>query len=199
MVVDEVLSFGLVGDIVELIEACDFPEKTLLLIECQPDRVIDEADRVARRDLLRFERLYPIENVRAEIKRATSGRVFSENFELRWERLDQGFQAVYLGERREIPGLEPDKEQILQHLTKKDEASRYYLFGTKLDTGKMHDPDLRGASGYFAEVRVPRLLRYPIETEKQRVQLHVREYVDTETGEVQLFRFQNLREAEEKA
>ncbi len=43
---------------------------------------------------------------------------------------------------------------------------------------------------YYAEVRIPRLLRYPELTEKpRRVQLAVREYTDEKTGRVQLFRF----------
>lgn len=202
MVVDEMLSSGPVGDIVELIEACNFPENAFLLLERLPDEVIDEADRKARRNLLRFDHLYPLnDEVKAEIKRASSGRVFQENFELRWERLDQGNQAVYLGEERKIPGLEPDTE-VLQGVTRKNKTTPYYLFGTKLDARRQQELGLEEDSGFFAEVRIPRLLRYPIKTDARRVQLHVNEYVDEKTGEVQLFRFQKLepaKEVEEKA
>ncbi len=78
-------------------------------------------------------------------------------------------------------------------------ATPYYLFGTKLDARRRQELGLEEDRGYFAEVRVPRLLRYPVKTNALRVQLHVSEYVDEKTGQVQLFRFQDLREAEEKA
>ena len=207
MVVDEMLSSGLVGDIADLIEACHFPEDAFLLIERQPDEVIKEKDKLARWNLLRFTHLYSRQDeskaihdeIRAEIKRSTSGRIFQENFELRWERLDHRYQVVYLGEERKILGLEPNKE-VLKNVTRKSEARRYYLFGTKLDARKLQDLGLKEGSGYFAEVRVPRLLHYPIETDAMRVQLHVCEYVDDKTGQVQLFRFQKpAKEVEGKA
>lgn len=198
MVVDEMLSSGPVENIVELIESRHFPEDTFLLLERQPDEVVDETDKKARQNLLRFTHLYPLEDVIPDIQRATSGRVFQEGFELRWEKLDQGYQAVYVGEERKIPVLKQDNE-ALKGVTRKSEANRYYLFGTKLDTRRLQELGLEEDCRYFAEVRVPRLLRYPIETDALRVQLLVREYVDDATGQVQLFRFQGLREAEEKA
>jgi hypothetical protein len=196
MVIDEILSAGTVKNIAELIEACNFPQDTLLLIERQPDQVISEKDKQKRRNLLRFAYLHQVGKV--EIQHATSGRVFQRDFELRWEKSDQGYQVVYLGVERRIAGLEPDKV-VLQEVTRSSEPRHYYLFGTKLDTEKLQGPDLKGASGYFAEVRIPRLLQYPVSENAGRVKLSVREYTDDGTGQVQLFRFQGLKEVKEQA
>jgi hypothetical protein len=46
----------------------------------------------------------------------------------------------------------------------------------------------------YAEVRIPRLLRYPVKA--QRLQLTVSEYVEKSTGRVKLLRFEGLKSVE---
>ena len=189
MVTDEILAAGLVGDIGELIEGWEFPDDTHLLLEQQPMTATLKVEE--RQDLLLFTK-FDASGEKSKIKQATSGRIFHEDFELRWEKSEQGYQAVYLGVKRVVPGLTLDQE-TLRSLTKHSK-SKYYLFGTVLDTQKVRIPNLQKDGAYFAEVRIPRPLHYPIKS-NGRVRLQVCEYTDDQTGQVQLFRFQGLEAA----
>lgn len=217
------LSAGTVGDIAALIEACDFPDGAYFLAEQLPREVIPASQR---QELLQFARVSdlkkrnePAGSGDAKIDPAlyTSGRIFCQEFELRWNYNQRAgeTQVVYLGEQeRALPGLKPAKNldslrEELRALEKKSKSGHYYLFGTTLDTsgkgeriqqmglanGQEEDKERR----YYAEVRIPRLLRYPRldeESGKRRVQLVVCEYVDEKTGSTRLFRFQKLEVAE---
>jgi hypothetical protein len=210
---------GTIKDLAALIEACDLPESAYFLAEQSPQRVITQEQR---QDLLQFARVSdlkrrnaPAASGKANIDPAlyTSGRIFCENFELRWSKNQRTgeTQVVYLGEEeRTLPGLEPAREldrlrREIKGLAKKPGSRSYYLFGTTLETsldgerltqmGLTQEDERR----YYAEVRIPRLLRYPSvehSPKERRVQLVVCEYVEKETGSVKLFRFQKLEAAE---
>jgi hypothetical protein len=183
---EEILCSGPVTDIAAFIKACAFPDNPYVLVERFPPRIIPNEER---RQLLRFGHLSsgidPADSI--------SGRVFAQHFELRWQEEDGEYHVVYLGEKRHIPQLEKD-EETLAKLKKREEPKRYYLFGEYLDGSKLRNMGLQEEAGtsYYAEVRIPRLLHYPIEGQARRVRLEVCEYVEEETGAVQLFRFQGL-------
>ena len=126
---------------------------------------------------------------------------------MRWERVFGKTQVVFLGTKavyqdtlRDVPELKQD-EAALQYL---DSHPRYYyLFGQLLDADDRERMGIQTLEGeeYYAEVRIPRLLRYPdlkpeSSQKAQRVQLAVKEYADKSTGQVKLFRFSGLRPAE---
>jgi hypothetical protein len=195
-VTDDILCTGKVPDINALIAQCAFlPADAYVLLEELPQRV--SGDREDRQDLLRFAR-YGANIEKNKIGAATSGRIFNQKFELRWERNAGTTSVVYLGEPREVAGLTKD-DTTLPELDKVDEAKRYYLFGEYLDEGKLGRMgiEMRPGETYYAEVRIPRLLRYPITEQSRRVQLTVCEYREKATGQVKLFRFQGLEPAKE--
>jgi len=77
------------------------------------------------------------------------------------------------------------------------------MYGLLLDAGDRERMGIQAVEGeeYYAEVRIPRLLRYPdlkpnSSQKAQRVQLAVEEYTDKSTGQVKLFRFSGLRPQE---
>ena len=198
---EEILYTGSVDDIAALVAAFKFPSQTYLLLENMPLHVVKE-----RQNLLRLISLERIENL-SELKNFTSGRIFGRDFELRWERASGKTQVVFLGAKKpyqdmlhSIPELTPNTG-ALQNLAAR--PRHYYLFGQLLaadDRERMGIPAARGEE-YYAEVRIPRLLRYPdlkpnSPQKAQRVQLAVQEYADTNTGKVKLFRFSGLRPAE---
>jgi len=196
--IEDVLCTGKADDITALIAQCDFlPAGAYVLLEELPQRVL--GSREERQELLRFARYATIE--KEQVGAATSGRIFNREFELRWEREAGKSSVVYLGAAREIPGLTKDdgKLEKLAGLDRVDEAKRYYLFGEYLDEGKLArmGVEAQPGEGYYAEVRIPRLLRYPIAKQSRRVQLTVCEYRDKATGQVKLFRFQGLEAAKE--
>ncbi len=198
---EEILYTGSVQDIAELVAAFNFPPQAYMLVESMPQHVVKE-----RQNLLRLARLNNIPDL-AELTNFTSGRVFYEDFELRWERVSGKTQVVFLGTKavyqdmlRAVPELKQD-ETALQNLT--PHSRHYYLFGQLLDMDDRQRMGIQAAEGeeYYAEVRIPRLLRYPDIKPKssqkaQRVQLAVTEFADKSTGQVKLFRFSGLRPAE---
>lgn len=174
----EMLYTGTTDDIAALIEQCTFPEVAFLLLEQLPRQVVEDDQREG---LLRFTRLRDT----IDLAPFTSGRIFTQTFELRWEREDTATRFVYLGEQRVLPGFE-DTPPV--PFTSAGEQ-RYYLFGTLLAAKDLEDMDIPPANPgetYYAEVRIPRLLRYPIAS-PARVQVVVGEYHSSERG--QLFRF----------
>ena len=193
----EILCTGSVTNLAGLIEACAFPKRALFLAEQLPSRVID---REQRQDLLRFAYLGDVKNA----QEYTSGRIFSETFELRWEKESDGdFQVVYFGHEREIPGLKKDEKESKNIGIYKTEPRDYYLFGEHLDLKSPQFSTMRVSPAperydYYATARIPRLLLYPIDSGARRVRLRVLEYVDEATGRVRLFRFQDLVDATEK-
>lgn len=213
MVTDEVLSTGTVKNIAALIAGANFPDDAFFLAEQVPLSLVE--DRTARANLLRFAcvRDLQLDTEKDKIDPAlyTTGRIFAPDFELRWYQDTAAGQirVVYLGAKRELPGLEfdPDSQDKLKKkldaLTRKEKPKHYYLFGEPLSASRLTElglekeqSDLANGEGYYAELRIPRLLRYPIVTEK-RVQLTVCEYIEEVTGRVELFRFWSLTEVGE--
>lgn len=205
--VEEVLYRGPVDNVATLLAAFKFPEDAYVLVENMPMHIVKD-----RQNLLYFARWHSIGKRKNPISLAdyTSGRIFSGSFELRWEQLSGKIQAVYLGEstlyedaRHALPGLKPD-EDTLKNLVLRKELKGYYLFGQFLaeeDCQHMRLEPAEQGMTYYAEVRIPRLLCYPIsapgkDSKDQRVKLVVQEYASKETGRVELFRFSGLESAE---
>lgn len=202
-----------IKDLAALLDTFPRTADTFFLGELLPQRSI--TDRRERRELLYFARLSELDES-IDPAQYTSGRIFCPQFELRWSQNESAGQArvVYLGEEeRELPGLTPDRnlKKLREELetlkkSKDDELRKYYLFGSLLDNKSLKEMDLwneqqKEKQQYYAEVRVPRLLLYPklpSIVDRQRVQLLVCEYIDPETGDIRLFRFQDLQVAEEK-
>ena len=125
---------------------------------------------------------------------------------MRWERHPAGTQAVYIGEAGEFPGLEP--AAVLDEKGYPFSKRTYYLFGLRRDPNlfkKLGVPEEQQPYAY-AELRIPRLLYYPVDWEKQRpkaeeqtgeqakpraerVQLLVREYTNVDDGRLAFYRF----------
>jgi hypothetical protein len=188
--VDETVYFNTVEDITNLIEKCSFLSDSigsLILLEMQPQKLVKKGER---ENLLYFAD-YPGELPRL-ISEYTAGRIFHEEFELRWEKINSKLQVVYIGRKRPVPLLieQPD---ILKDCVRP--TSSYYLFGKRLDDKAVERIGEPAQRGDFAEVRIPRLLRYPVKDEHMNyVKLDVYEYRHKITNERILFRFRKLLE-----
>lgn len=198
---EEMLCSDLVDDLDSLIHTCQFPSDALFLAESLPQRVVVGAK--ARRDLLCFAKF----DAKIPFASYTSGRIFHRDFELRWEKNNGKLQVVYLGIERELPELEKSKLEL-----RRLEPLKYYvLFGKRLGPEQLKQigaPDTERDFA-FAELRIPRLLYYPVKDDnRERVRLAVCEYVEAPTdreelsdkepitGPVVLFRFQGLETME---
>jgi hypothetical protein len=160
--------------------------RALMLLEEQPHRVIQQD---ARQDLLHFSFF----DLRFDFTPYTSGRIFHATGELRWERQHSGVQIVYTGRKEHKPKLQDATEIKLDACIPKDRA--YFLFGKRLDQQQLDRIGPAAQAGDFAEVRIPRLLRYPqlpALATAERVQLVICEYIDPETALNFAYRFKNL-------
>ena len=153
------------------------PDATLMLLESQPRHVIEQSER---QELLHFASF----NADFDFTPYTSGRIFHELGELRWERQKFHIDIVYTGHREYKPELPKIDETALDAFQAIDDRA-YLLFGTRLDDKQLGRIGSAAQEGDFAEVRIPRLLRYPVLSNvkgAERVQLAMREYIDPSTG-----------------
>ena len=161
--------------------------RTLMLLEHQP-RSLVEPDK--RQNLLIFAPF----NHTFDFASYTSGRVFHEHGELRWERSRSIVRLVYIGSAAYQPGvptMRDVEQETLDHYNKT--SINYFLFGKRLDKEQVARIGANAQEGDFAEVRIPRLLRYPsVGTESERVQIAVYAYVDRATGVSVAARFHDL-------
>jgi hypothetical protein len=190
----ETVYAGPVKDITEFIQACSFlslPDTigSLVLLEKQPQKIVGKEDR--QNLLLFMEYACPVSN----FSEYTAGRIFHEEFELRWEKINSGTQVVYIGKQQALPPLTEDTN-VLKGCVRA--ISSYYLFGKRLDDRAVKNIGQPAQEGDFAEVRIPRLLRYPVKDKsKDYVKLNVYEYRHKVTNERILFRFRSLAEVKE--
>jgi hypothetical protein len=214
--VEEVLYTGQMRseNLLLLIADCGIPEndrRILFLAENLPTHVIDPQQR---QDLLLFDFYSPT----LKFANYTSGRIFHPDWELRWEHRDANAHVIYLGKQSQLVKqamiqhhmqlkgqenlAESEREKLIDlHKLGKHER-HYYLFGKRLEDNDVKQIGKPVRIGDFAELRIHRVLRYPapgsMSTGGQgRVKLTVREYLDSDTGQVQFFRFQDLKEASE--
>ena len=123
------------------------PVSGWMFLEQVPDRWLEPAERVDGIRLTSFD-------AQTDWNRWGRGRVFGEAWELRWE----GGRAVYTGPERELAGFRKERD-----LPPDPTQARYILWGTR-------------DGGQFLELRVPRVLHYPLTS--GRVRLVVAEWVD---------------------
>lgn len=177
-----------VNDFPQFVIDCGFSHDAYALVEQLPAWVITRANE--RQDLLRFTHFDPAIPFAAY----TSGRIFDEDAEMRWEKQGNMMQVVYLGTKGRVEVLLRYKLQKKDDLAtlKPTDKKKYVLFGERIRSDDLKKIGPAAQTGDFAEVRIPRILRYPVPQNEQRyARLTVREYLD-EQSRVVLFRFQNL-------
>lgn len=181
-------------DFVALINTYTIPPNavTFMLLENQPHYIIAPQER---RELLHFAYFNPA----FDFTLYTSGRIFHEYGELRWERQHPRIQIVYTGKQEYKPELERSSKKLLDEVEWQER--RYLLFGKRLDDTQLDRIGPAAKRGDFAEVRIPRLLRYPpldTASEAERVQLVVYEYLDPNTGANIAYRFKDFEPFQKK-
>jgi hypothetical protein len=121
-------------------------------------------------------------------------RVFSADFEVAWERIDQDrFRVTYIGPEPAPPGL-----RVLERLPE-GQTARYLLWGTRSaraapGTAPKRDGQDAHAT-IFLEGRLPHALSYPLAATTDEAALQTVEYRDPETGVLLAFRFAGVVDA----
>src|SRR5260370_14792877 len=187
---EEVLYTGqvTVNDFPQLVADCKFASSAFILCERLPESVIKISER---QDLLRFMHFDP----GTRFIDYTSGRIFDERAELRWEKQRNMMWVVYLGSKERVQTLlnyKLKKSDVLDQL-RPDVEKKYCLFGERIAPEGLKMIGNTAKPGDCAEVRIPRLLRYPeLQGEYRYVRLVVRQYFDEENT-VTVYLFQDLR------
>ena len=192
----EILYTGLIDaeEVQKVVAHCDFSQDALFLAEQIPTHFVTSPQE--RLNLLRFTYF----NDSSPCVEYTSGRIFQEDRELRWEKQEDKWRVIYLGQAEndvELQKYELRKNEEFDSLTKRTEPKYYYLFGERLRASDLKKLSKVAQPGDFAVVRIPRILRYPVQQNNRRyVRLAVCEYLEAVTGRVALFRFQGLETVE---
>lgn len=175
-------------DLATLLAECPFLRDGTFLGEMVPAHTVHAEERDALVRFIRFDTTQPYERY----VQYTSGRIFHDDFELRWQHEQDKVRVIYIGRARSIPFLGNESKLLLEKYT--EQQHPYYLFGERLGDEQLRKIGKPATEGDFAEARIPRLLHYPIEGKSNHAQLVVREYCD-ETGQVALHRFVTVKEA----
>ncbi|MBU0496240.1 MAG: hypothetical protein KKA73_07125 [Chloroflexi bacterium] len=169
------------------VSALAWPRPSYMYLERVPEAWLDEAERQSG---LRLELLDPA----TQFQVWERGRVFCDTCELHWEKLAGAFQVVYVGPPANLPGFELAEDLDLRATEVRTRS--YYLWGSRVSDEQL---DLVGTSKLpdseiFIELKVPRILRYPVSPQAGRVKVKVCEYVDPVSGDMVYYRFQGLEE-----
>lgn len=181
----DVIQWAKLQDLSPIISELTWPERSYMVLERVPDAWLADGER---ENGLRLEAFDPAE----PFNDWERGRVFCAAFELRWEKLDGAFQAVYVGPPANLAGFALAQELDLS--AAKPEPHRYYLWGTRVPDDQLDTvgAEKRPGAQVFIELIVPRVLHYPVSPQATRVMLSVIEYVDPDSGALLYHRFQGL-------
>jgi hypothetical protein len=153
-----------------------------MLMEQQPQAPIPATELY---NMLRFNLFHS----KTDFTSYTSGRVFHEYGELRWEKQGNSVLLIYTGDDQSKPTIQATETLLLDS---DPIFKRYFLFGRRLDERQLQRMGLPAQDNVFAEVRIPRLLRYPVPQDATRVQIVACEYNDHATGACVASRFASL-------
>ena len=181
----EQICWGTVEVLLPIINTLDSSsEKLLVLLERVPQAFLSEDERKLGICLQTHE-------VSEYYEAWERGRIFDKNFELRWEKQDNVFIIVYIGEPRELP---MPHIKSLEEFETQDET--YFLWGKKISAENLKAIDQSEEKNLFLELQIPRLLSYPISSQGggSRVKISTRHYLNAETGALEYYRYRHLEE-----
>ena len=180
----EQICWGTTENLLPIVQALDCPSGALMMLERVPITFLSNDKRENGICLRKYE---ASENFSAW----EQGRIFHNNFELRWEQQSEAFTITYIGQPKKLPL--PNIKSLLDFETQ-DES--YYLWGEKLTTDSLKKIGQPTTMNLFLELQIPRLLNYPAsnQNKKFRVKLSTRHYLNLVTGTLEFYRFRHLEE-----
>lgn len=104
------------------------------------------------------------------------GRVFDAGQELRWERGRGEFHAVYCG------AAPPAGMAAVELGAEGAREPAYYLWGQQVRPEDRERIGRRGDKSAFIELRIPRVLHYPVTADVRRVRVRVNELLGADGG-----------------
>ncbi len=178
---NEYLAFGFLPTLSEVVKAIPWSDKAVMWLETALDHFLSDEER---ENGLRFEVYRPNE----PFDYWPHGCIFDDTAEIKWDKDGSQFHVVYCGRTNPPANLQ---QYASEPATCQD--SSYYLWGSRVKKEDLEDLGVRPDEIVFAELRIPRLLRYPVSANAQRVKLKVREFYNVD-GVLIFTRFLGLEE-----
>lgn len=185
---NDIIQWASLSDLTPTITNLAWPDPSYIYLERVPGSWLDDSQRKNGICLEKFDPTTSFTNWER-------GRVFCETFELRWEKQDAVFQTVYVGPPIALLGFTLATELDLNGKQAR-QPRYYYLWGNRVPANQLADvgETKKPGSEVFIEFQVPRVLRYPVSTQANRVKLKVCEYFEPFSGTLIHSRFQGLEE-----
>jgi hypothetical protein len=170
-----------------IVQSLNCPPESLMMLVRVPTTFLQEAQRENGICLQKYD---AGENFDAW----EQGRIFHDDFELRWEKENGHFNVVYIGKEISLSIFTEEESVKLSEM--QTEIVNYYLWGEKLTKDNLKLIGQPETANLFLELQIPRLLRYPVSNrnERFRVKLSVRHYLNSNTGALEFYRFLHLEE-----
>ena len=180
----EQIRWGMAADLLPIVRVLDCPPESLMMLERVPSTFLSDDEREKGICLRKYD-------VSENFEAWEQGRIFHDDFELRWEKQDSAFAVVYIGEPKELPMLDT---RALSDFDPHDD--NYYLWGERVTADTLESIGQPETTDLFLELQIPRLLHYPVSSKnkKFRVKLSTRHYLNSETGALEFYRFRHLEE-----
>ena len=180
----EQVCWGTTDRLLPIVQALECPEESLMMLERVPSTFWSDDERQDGICLRKYD-------LNVNFEAWEQGRIFHNNFELRWEYQGGIFVIVYTGVEKKLP---VSHIKLLSEFEVRDES--YYLWGERMTADVLKLLDQPVKINFFLELQIPRLLHYPVSNrnEKSRVKLSMRHYLNSETGALEFYRFRHLEE-----
>lgn len=133
-------------------------------------------------------------DLRTDFRAWAKGRIFCADFELRWEKLETDYAAILIGAAPPVPGfVEADELDLARAVV---QVRSCILWGLRIEDNDLAAAGVAraGRGEPYLELRIPRVLRYPVPGVKRRTALRVCEYMDGSTGAVLHYRLAGVEE-----
>ena len=180
----EQIYWGTTENLLPIVQALDCTSESLMMLERVPTAFLSDDEQNSGICLRAYD-------ANEDLRMWERGRIFHNNFELRWEKQGDVFVIVYIGEPAELP---VPHTKSLSGFKTKDET--HYLWGERMSSHNLKAIGQPNATNLFLELQIPRLLPYPISNRgrKSRVKISARHYLNSETGDLEFYRFRHLEE-----
>lgn len=183
----DVILWAQVDDPTPMVTTLTWPDPSYMYLEQVPGEWIHNPKMDAGLGLRRLD-------ITLDFQHWERGRIFCTDWELRWEKQDAQYTCVYVGIMQDLPGFSLETEISLAQAERIPNS--YYLWGTLVSEG---DYAIMGAvsepgTQIFIELRIPRLLRYPVSQDVHRVKLITYDYIDPNSGQLLYQRYWSIEE-----
>ena len=179
------ICWGTTEKLLPIVKSLSCPPESLMMLERASSTFLSDNEREKGICLSRYDE-------RENFEAWEHGRIFHDNFELKWKKQDSTFVVIYIGEPKDLPMLDNNRELFDFELHDHD----YYLWGEKVTADTLELIGQSETENLFLELQIPRFLYYPVsnKNKKFRVKLSVRHYQNAKTGHLEFYRFRHLEE-----